>query len=167
MVLRKDVGCYKLVRVCCDCCSEVLKLSMMKLHRTIKFGISGGISAVVSLSTLWVLTERVGFYYLLSSLIAYCFSFFTNFFLQKLWAFRDREKERTTVKMGLFLGNSLLNLALNVFLMHILVDYLHVWYLAAQCVVIGLLATMNYTIYRLYIFRPVLQEEVASSPEKQ
>lgn len=131
-------------------------------RRIAKFAISGGISAVVSLSTLWVLTEHAGIYYLLSSFVAYCLSFFTNFFLQKLWAFRDLEREKTTIKMGLFLANSVLNLALNIFLMHVLVDYLHVWYLAAQCLVIGTLAIMNYTIYRLYIFRSVPQEENVS-----
>ncbi len=129
-----------------------------KLHRPLKFGISGGISAAVSLSTLYILTEHLDVYYLASSLIAYCFSFFTNFFLQKLWAFRDLERSKTTVKMGLFLANSILNLVLNVLLMHLLVDYFHVWYLFAQCMVIGTLALMNYTIYRLYIFRPVASE---------
>ncbi len=137
-----------------------------KIHRILKFGISGGISALVSLITLWTLTEWVGFHYLLSSLMAYCLSFFTNFFLQKLWAFRDLERDKTTVKMGLFLANSVFNLALNIFLMHMLVDYLHVWYLAAQCIVIGTLAMMNYTIYRLYIFKSVPQLDGALPQEQ-
>jgi dolichol-phosphate mannosyltransferase len=132
--------------------------------RLLKFAISGGISAVVSLSTLYLLTEQLGVYYLASSFIAYCFSFFTNFFLQKLWAFRDLEREKTAMKMGLFLANSVFNLALNVLLMHLLVDYFHVWYLLAQCIVIGTLAVMNYTIYRLYIFRPVVPQERSVTP---
>lgn len=127
---------------------------MRFLIQPIKFGISGGISAVVSISVLASLTELAGVHYLASSITAYLASFFVNFFLQKQWTFRDRTHEGVEIKMGLFLLTSFLNLALNAALMYTLVDIFHLWYILAQVMVLGSLAIMNFTIYRFIIFRP-------------
>lgn len=122
--------------------------------RFIKFVCSGGIVAVVNLSALYLFTDILAIWYLTSSLLAYTISFFVNFFLQKFWTFEDRAHEGTTFKIGIFFLNSLLNLALNTLLMYALVDGLGLWHMLAQCIVIGILMGMNYTVYRLYIFQP-------------
>lgn len=128
----------------------------------IKFAISGCIVAVVNLSSLYLFTDLLGIWYLTSSFLAYIMSFFVNFFLQKYWTFEDHALEGTTFKIGIFFINSLVNLGLNTVLMYALVDGLHIWYLLAQCVAIGILMLMNYTVYRLYIFRPT--KSTPSSP---
>jgi putative flippase GtrA len=122
--------------------------------RFFKFVASGATVAVVNLTTLSLFTELLGVWYLTSSILAYIVSFFVNFFLQKFWTFQDHEKHRTTFKMWVFFLNSLVNLILNALLMYTLVEVYSLWYVLAQCLVIGILMIMNYTVYRLYIFHP-------------
>lgn len=133
-----------------------------RYERISKFTITGGISAVVSLGTFIVLTEVVGVWYLAASITGYVASFFVNFFLQKFWTFRNTDTAQTHVQMGLFFVNSLWNLALNAALMYGLVDVLGIHHIAAQILVIGVLAVMNYTLYRFYIFRTTSHETPTS-----
>jgi putative flippase GtrA len=132
----------------------------VRFGRIGKFLITGGVSAAVSLGTLALLADGFHVWYLAASVTGYILSFFVNFFLQKLWTFRNTDTERTRVQMGLFLASSLLNLALNTALMYGLVDYLGLNHLLAQALVIGVLAVMNYTLYRLYIFKTEPHEPI-------
>jgi putative flippase GtrA/glycosyltransferase involved in cell wall biosynthesis len=132
--------------------ADTLYCVSVRHARIMRFALSGGIAAATNLTILYTLTDIVGLWYLLSSVTAFTIAFFVNFYLQKVWTFSDQEHKQTSKKMVLFLANTLLNLFLNTTLMYLLVDGLHIWYLVAQCIVIGLLAGMNYTIYRLFIF---------------
>jgi putative flippase GtrA len=136
-------------------CAETLQSYVARYADVWKFLFSGGFSAIINLGTFAVLAEWVGIWYLYASAAAYSVSFFVNFFLQKFWAFQNQNREQIRKQMGLFLANSLLNLALNTAFMYGLVDVFGVHHILAQALVIGVLAAMNYTLYRLYIFKPV------------
>jgi putative flippase GtrA len=131
---------------------HVVRGAYTRYHRIGKFAVSGGVSAVISLAVFITLTEVFSVWYLGASISAYAVSFFINFFMQKTWTFRNKEGV-VHMQMGLFFVNSLFNLFLNTFLMYRMVDILKIHHIVAQVLVIGLLAVMNYTMYRLYIFR--------------
>src|SRR3989344_1308256 len=97
----------------------------------IKYVISGGTAAAVDLGLLFLLTEIAGIWYLLSAVIAFICSLFTVFF--------------TLV--------ALFNLGLNTLLLYLAVEVWHVWYLAAQFVIMGALAFMNFVINKTVTFR--------------
>ncbi len=100
-----------------------------------------------------MLVEVLHVWYLIASVSGYLASFFVNFFMQKYWTFRNKDTQVVHVQMGLFFANSLLNLALNAAFMYGLVDVLGVHHIPAYILVVGTLAVMNYTLYRMYIFR--------------
>jgi putative flippase GtrA len=137
---------------------KYVTMFIRRRRRVAKFIMSGGITAIVNIAALLVLTELCKVWYLTSSVIAFFISFFTNFFLQKWWTFEDRARTGTGMKMGLFFVNALLNLALNTVLMVAFVEWVHLWYVLAQVLVMGILMFMNYTIYRLFIFRAVTSD---------
>lgn len=133
---------------------RMLKQMLDQYGRVSKFAVTGGLAALVSYGTFLLLTMWLGArWYLLASVLGYTASFFVNFFLQKTWTFRNKETGQTHVQMGLFFANSLLNLALNVVFMYGLVSVFGVDHRIAQLLVIALLAVMNYTLYRLVIFK--------------
>ena len=79
-------------------------------------------------------------------------SFFISFLLQKFWTFQDMRKEVVHWQMMWYLGLSLINLLINTLLIYSLVEYLHLWYLAAAVVSGALLAISNFLIYNHVIF---------------
>jgi dolichol-phosphate mannosyltransferase len=64
-----------------------------EVRRIAKFCMVGAWGFVVNMFFLWLFTETVGLFYLLSSLIAIEISLLNNFVLNDLWTWRDRGKE--------------------------------------------------------------------------
>ncbi len=58
--------------------------------RILKFGIVGGSGIFVNEGLLWFFTEIMGFFYLLSGLIAVEASILSNFLFNDVWTFSDR-----------------------------------------------------------------------------
>ena len=70
----------------------MLKLRFKLPKRFIKFGIVGFSGVIINEGLLYFFTEIVGFYYLISSIIAIESSMINNFLLNDIWTFRDRKK---------------------------------------------------------------------------
>jgi len=124
-------------------------LSILLKNKIIRFIISGGTAAFVLLSTLYIFTEFLHIYYILSSILGFGLSVSVNFFLQKKWVFNNHSRELLLKQAYMFLSISLFNLVLNTFLMYTLVDILNVWYLLSQILIAGIIAIWNFLTYRI------------------
>ncbi len=62
-------------------------------QRFVKFGLVGTWGFLVNMFFLWFLTEKVGVYYLFSSIVAIEISLLNNYVLNDLWTWHDRGKE--------------------------------------------------------------------------
>ena len=60
------------------------------VRRFIKFCLVGSSGVLVNMGLLWLFTELVGLFYLVSAAIAIETSIINNFFLNDIWTFRDR-----------------------------------------------------------------------------
>ncbi|MEI6596731.1 MAG: GtrA family protein, partial [bacterium] len=125
---------------------------LQKYKRIIKYLIAGGTAASVDLVLLYILTDILGVWYLISACVAFSIAFFVSFFLQKFWTFRDRDKEVIYKQMRIYLIVALANLALNAVLMYALVDGFKIWYMLAQFIISGLIAIESYLVYKHFIF---------------
>lgn len=125
---------------------------MKHFHHLFKYVVSGGSSACANLGTLYLLTEYAHVHYLQSAVLAFIIAFFISFLLQKFWTFKDMRKEVIHQQMIWYLGLSLINLLINTLLIYSLVEYVHLWYLAAAVVSGALLAVSNFFIYKHVIF---------------
>lgn len=123
----------------------------------VRFIFSGVTVAVTSLLVLYVLHDVFHVWYLAGSIIAFVVGLGLNFFLQKNWTFRDTTNDRVSQKAGLFALNAGINLLLNTTFMYMLVDIFTLRPVLAQACVMVVLATMNYVIYRVFIFPPSLK----------
>ena len=121
-------------------------------HKIIRYLISGGTAAFVSLSLIFILTEFAGMWYLASSIFSFIAGFTTSFILQKFWTFKDIRREVIPRQLILHLGAALSTLGVNTLLLYLAVDILGLWYMFAQFLISGMLAIGSYFIYSLYIF---------------
>jgi len=133
---------------------------VVRKKQIMKYLISGGTTAVVGLSSLYILTEFFGLWYLLSAVIAFILSFFTSFFLQKLWTFNDRSSHSTRWKMLQYLSIALVNIVLNTFLLYLFVEKLGLWYMLAQATIDIILATGSFFVYKFIIFKKEIKEDL-------
>ena len=120
--------------------------------RIVRYIISGGTSAAVNLSLLYLFTSVLHVWYIYSAIIATSIALIVSFTLQKLWTFQNFSTKRVHVQFPMHATLALANIVLNAAFLFAFVEWLHLWYLAAQVVVGMLLACVNYTIYKKFIF---------------
>ncbi|MDZ4221471.1 MAG: GtrA family protein [Patescibacteria group bacterium] len=136
-------------------------LRFLRRHKTIvKYGISGGTAVAVNLAVLYVCTDVLGIWYVVSAAVAFSVSLVTGFYLQKFWTFRDTGTHRIKRQMALYTSVGLLNLALGPLLLFLLVEALAIWYLAGQVMVMAVLALESYFINRFVTFKQVPHEGI-------
>ncbi len=119
----------------------------------IKFFISGSIAGIVNLILLFVFHGLIGWEIILSTSLSFVLAFMISFSLQKLWTFRNTDKKKTFGQLCLYFVTALINLNLNGFFMHLLVNEYQVWYLLAQLVINLFLGVLNYLVYKFIIFK--------------
>lgn len=117
-----------------------------------KFVITGTISSLAALFTIFIAVDGVGLKPVPGSVVANIASGTTGFLLNKHWTFSNKSNQwhRQAVFYGcLVVGN----VAAAAFLMHILNSILHIWYLLAQVLIILIMMSINFLFNRFVIFR--------------
>ncbi len=113
-------------------------------ERFLKFCLVGLSGVLVNLGLLWLLTESVGLYYVLSYIIAIEASIINNFAWNELWTFRDRRVSSQGVVGGRFAKFnfiSLLGLGIQVGLLLLFTEVVGLYYIVSA--IIGIIvATM-------------------------
>lgn len=126
----------------------------LKRHKSIvKFFMSGPVAGAVDLAVLYLMHGLFHFSIVLSTSVAYIFGFWVSFYLQKFWTFCNHNKQHVYQQLGLYFLLAFINLNLNGYFMHVLVDRCHVWYILAQLGVSLLIGLESFVIYKFVIFR--------------
>ena len=128
------------------------RVPLFRSFRALRYLFAGGSAAAANIITLYVLTEFMHVWYLLSSILALIVGFALSFILQKFWTFRNMPLNRVQVQLPLHILLSLFNLVLNTIFLYALVEWAHTWYILAQLISGAALACMNYFVYKWYIF---------------
>lgn len=68
-----------------------------RLQRFIQYSLVGMVGVAINFTTLWLLTDKVGLWYLLSATIAIFLAATNNFVLNYYWTFKDRKKQISNV----------------------------------------------------------------------
>lgn len=102
--------------------------------RFFKFCLVGFSGVFVNISLLWILTEFVGLFYLISAVFSIQASILSNFMLNEIWTFKDRRlKKRSALKRAWRFGLiSFGGLAINAAILYALTAYLGVFYLLSN-----------------------------------
>lgn len=135
-----------------DLQSEHYDETSVGFDRVVRFIFSGGAAMGMTLAILYALTEFVHVWYLYSTMIAWCFGFFTSFMLQKFWTFEDSYATAPAGQAMKYFFLQAFNAVLNVAGMYLFVSILGVWYMFAQVLLGVVLALWTYVILRQFIF---------------
>src|SRR3989344_9424162 len=134
----------------------LIKYIAQKWHTSkqiVKYVISGGTSALVELSLLYVLTEYFNVWYMVSFLLALIIAFVVSFLMQKFWTFENSTTQELHKQASLYFVVTLTHAGLNISALYIVVEYFGMWYILAQIFIGGILALSSFIIYKFFIFK--------------
>ena len=105
---------------------------------------SGGVPGVLLYYLIfWGITNLTGLY-LLSAVIASGFCYGCNFYIQKNWTFRNKDKSRVARQMAQYVTMIATLFVLNLVILYVLVEYAHLWYMTAQVISTLLVTTISF-----------------------
>ena len=121
------------------------------INQLFKFGIVGGIAFVIDYGLLYLLTEKIGIYYLVSSLISFSVSVIFNYTASVLWVF-DVDKEKSKVRNFIyFIGLSIVGLGINELIMWGGVDKLHIYYMLVKLFATAVVMVFNFITRKMFL----------------
>lgn len=123
------------------------------LDKVLRYLVSGTLSAAFHLGSLYVLASVLGLWYLGANVIAFGVGLIVSFSLQKLWTFQDTSTGRVSHQALFYAFVQFASLLVNTAGLYLLVEWAHLWYLAAQFLMLVLVAVGNFFIFNSVIFR--------------
>jgi dolichol-phosphate mannosyltransferase len=122
-------------------------------HRAVfKYITAGGTAAFVNLSVLYVLTDIVGIWYVISAVAAFSVALIVSFVFQKFWTFEDYSRQGVHNQAVLYLVVALTNLLINTTLIFFFVEYLGFHYIFGQILSGMFIAAESFFVYRKFVF---------------
>jgi putative flippase GtrA len=123
------------------------------LYQIIRYLFVGGIAFIVDFGLLYLLTEKVRIYYLLSASISFIAGLVVNYVLSIIWVFNNRIVSKKSVEFIIFTVIGIVGLILNNFLLWYFTEMLGLYYLISK--IIATLSTLiwNFAARKLVLFR--------------
>lgn len=118
----------------------------------LRYVFSGIIISLSNFIVLYLLVQKLHFWYLISSVISFSFGIIIGYYLHKFITFKNYSTDNIVVQFFGFLVFNLVMLTLNTFLMYIFVDIFGLWYLFSQIFITIFLATINYIFFSRILF---------------
>jgi len=131
----------------------ILKMFLSRqLHREesksfLKFCMVGALGSLVNMGLLWILTEHVGLFYVLSAAISIEASILFNFSLNDFWTFRNRKRLGTNIVARALKYNLIcvIGAAFNLGILTLMTEGFGVYYLISNLVGIVVAVLWNYS----------------------
>lgn len=119
----------------------------------LKYTAVGAIGTVVNLLVLYFFTSIVGLYYLVSAVFAFIIAVTNNYFLNKIWTFEEKIKDKLFTKWGKFLIVSLFGLVTNLVFLWFFTEIVGLYYLVSQVIAIVSATFVNFIGNKLWTFK--------------
>jgi glycosyltransferase involved in cell wall biosynthesis/putative flippase GtrA len=125
---------------------------IFKRNILLRYLIAGLTGASTQIGLLYVFTDIAGFWYIYSSLLAFTIAIIMSFSLQKFWTFADRETGKIHHQFARYIGVAIMGIFINTAFMYVLVDIFGIWYIFSQVIAGGIIAVLNFLMYKFFIF---------------
>ena len=121
-------------------------------HQLTKFAIAGLIFAIVNILILYILTDFLGIYYILSAIIAFFLGSTGNFLLNKIWTFQEKIQDDLPKKYtkAIFVNTS--TVIITIALLYTLTEYLNIYYLISQTIAMTIAFLLNFIGNKKFVF---------------
>lgn len=117
-----------------------------------KYLIVGGIAFIFDFSTLFFLTDYFLVSYLTSAAVAFIVGLNVNYFLAKLFVFKDSKIKNTKKEYVYVALISFTGLLLNQFIIWTFTEIVGTHYLVSKLISTALILVYNFTLRKMYIF---------------
>ena len=105
-------------------------------------------------TTLVLLTEIIGLYYLISAVLAFTFGLADTYVFSVLWIFKHRRIKNRIAEFAAFSLIGLVGVVVMIASMWFLTEALHLHYLVSKIASSILVFAVNFTMRKLLLFRP-------------
>jgi Predicted membrane protein len=116
-----------------------------KIVQLFKFGIVGLSGLMIDFSITYFFKEQLHFDPYLANAIGFSFAVVNNYFINKIWTFKNKEKA-IIQQFAKFLLVAVIGLALNTLCIYLLHQQLHILFYVSKFMAIVLVFVWNYTI---------------------
>ena len=120
------------------------------LSQIFRFAIVGGGAFIIDSSLLFILTEYLHVYVLISSVISFIVSLIFNYLLSIFWVF-DVTKKQTVKDVLLFAFLSTIGLGINQVVMYLGVEVLHIYYMLCKLASTFIVMVYNFITRKIFI----------------
>jgi dolichol-phosphate mannosyltransferase len=117
-----------------------------------KFAFVGGIGTLVNIAILYLLTEKVGIYYLVSAIFSFVVAMTSNFFLNKIWTFKENLMSSIKSKYLQFSLVSVTALLVNLLFLYVFTEIFRIYYIISQILAIGIALIINFLGNKIWTF---------------
>lgn len=125
---------------------------MKKLIKQLfRFGIVGGIAFLIDYSVLFICTEYIGIYYLVSSFISFTVSTVFNYIASVRWVFDVDKKKSQSRNFVLFIVFSIIGLGINQCIMWFGVEKLSIYYMLVKIGATAIVMVFNFVTRKMFL----------------
>ena len=126
-----------------------------KYEEIINYLIVGVLTTLVSIVAYFIFAKIFGINYLISNVISWIISVAFAYVTNKLFVFKDKEKDKKQVLIQVyqFVKYRLLSLIIDVFLMYVFVELIKLDDMIAKVINQVIVIVLNYVFSKLFVFK--------------
>lgn len=113
----------------------------------------GGFAFIVDFSSLFILTDLLGIYYLASAALAFILGLITNYILSISWVFNKRTMDNAKLEFGVFALIGIVGLGLNELFIWFFTEQLLLYYLYSKIISAIIILFWNFFARKIALFR--------------
>ena len=117
-----------------------------------RYGFVAVAAFAVDFTALFVFTEFIGLYYLLSAVVAFCLGLATNYTLSTCWVFSERRVSNRKLEFAINGSIALMGLVLNILLIWLLTEWGGLHYLYSKLISTATVFWWNFLVKKKLLF---------------
>lgn len=120
-------------------------------NQILKFGVVGGIAFLIDYGFLFIFTEWLGIYYLISSVLSFSISVIFNYVASVKWVFNVDENKSKSRNFALFIILSIVGLGINQLIMWYGVEQIHMYYMLVKIFATAIVMVFNFVTRKMFL----------------
>ena len=112
----------------------------------------GGAAFLVDFTSLFILTQYFGIFYLISAALAFILGLAVNYLLSVRWVFNNRKLENRSFEFGVFAIIGMAGLGLNEFLIWFFTQDIQIFYLFSKILAAVIILFWNFFARKFILF---------------